>query len=78
MFFAVYALGFGNHLSMILLAPAFTLFLLMAAPGGWRSMVTPRVSALAAVLRLRRRARSTPGTCGRCGCCPRAAPDGAG
>ena len=28
LFFAVYALGFGNHLSMILLAPAYTLFLL--------------------------------------------------
>src|SRR5579862_5815221 len=33
-FFAVYALGFGNHLSMILLAPAFTVFLLASAPGG--------------------------------------------
>jgi Protein O-mannosyl-transferase TMEM260-like len=45
-FFAVYALAFGNHLSMILLAPAFTVFLL-AAPRGWRSVVTPRVMALA-------------------------------
>ena len=33
-FFAVYALGFGNHLSMILLAPAYTLFLLASAPRG--------------------------------------------
>ncbi len=46
-FFAVYALGFGNHLSMILLAPAYTLFLLASAPRGWRSMFTPPVVALA-------------------------------
>jgi len=48
-FFAVYALGFGNHLSMILLLPGFTLFLFLAAPRGWRSLLTPRVllSALA-------------------------------
>jgi hypothetical protein len=45
--FAVYALGFGNHLSMILLAPGITIFLLMTAPGGWRSLVAPRVVALA-------------------------------
>jgi transmembrane protein TMEM260 (protein O-mannosyltransferase) len=49
LFFAVYALAFGNHLSMILLAPGFTLFLLLAAPRGWRSVVTPRVMALALV-----------------------------
>jgi len=48
-FFAVYALGFGNHLSMVLLMPGFTLFLLMAAPGGWRSMFAPPVVALATV-----------------------------
>jgi hypothetical protein len=47
-FFAVYALGFGNHLSMILLAPGFTLFFLLTAPGGWRSMLAPRIVALAA------------------------------
>jgi Protein O-mannosyl-transferase TMEM260-like len=46
-FFAAYALGFGNHLAMILLAPAFTLFLLAAAPGGFRSMLRPRVVGLA-------------------------------
>jgi hypothetical protein len=33
LFFGAYALGFGNHLSMILLAPAYTIFLLLAAPG---------------------------------------------
>jgi hypothetical protein len=49
LFFAVFALGFGNHLSMILLLPAFAVFLLTAAPGGWRSMVAPRVIALALV-----------------------------
>jgi hypothetical protein len=49
-FFAVYALGFGNHLSMILLAPAFVVFLSMTAPRGWRSLVEPRVLALAVAL----------------------------
>jgi hypothetical protein len=49
LFFAAYAFGFGNHLSMILLMPAFTVFLLTAAPGGWRSMLTPRVVFLAVV-----------------------------
>ena len=48
-FFAVYALAFGNHLSMILLAPGFTVFLLLAAPDGWRSMFAPRIIAIAAL-----------------------------
>jgi transmembrane protein TMEM260 (protein O-mannosyltransferase) len=47
LFLAVYALGFGNHLSMILLAPGYAAFLLMAAPGGWRSILTARVALLA-------------------------------
>ena len=47
-FFAVYALGFGNHLSMILLLPGYALFLLLAAPQGWRSMVTSRIVVMAA------------------------------
>lgn len=46
-FFSLYALGFGNHLSMVLLMPGFALFLLMAAPGGPASMLRPRVVALA-------------------------------
>ncbi len=46
-FFAVYALAFGNHLSMILLMPALVVFLFLTAPGGWRSLVAPRVIALA-------------------------------
>ncbi len=42
-FFAAYALGFGNHLSMILLAPGYALFLVVSAPDGWRSLTTLRV-----------------------------------
>ncbi|HEY2908438.1 MAG TPA: DUF2723 domain-containing protein [Vicinamibacterales bacterium] len=49
-FFAVYALGFGNHLSMVLLLPGYALFLLIAAPGGWRSIVRPRVVILATTI----------------------------
>ncbi|MGE5359172.1 MAG: protein O-mannosyl-transferase family [Bacteroidales bacterium] len=49
-FFALYAAGFGNHLMMVLLLPGFTLYLLLAAPGGPRWIVRPRVVALAAVL----------------------------
>jgi hypothetical protein len=48
-FFAVYALGFGNHLSMILLAPAYVVFLLSASPRGWRAMFAPRIVGLAAL-----------------------------
>jgi hypothetical protein len=47
-FFAVYALAFGNHLSMILLLPAYALFMLMSAPGGWRSLCAPQVIGTAA------------------------------
>jgi transmembrane protein TMEM260 (protein O-mannosyltransferase) len=46
-FLAVYAASFGNHLSMILLAPAYAVFLFVAAPGGWRTMAAPRTVALA-------------------------------
>src|SRR2546430_4603337 len=46
-FFMVYALGFGNHLSMILLLPGFAIFLLVSAPTGWRSMFAPAKVALA-------------------------------
>jgi Protein of unknown function (DUF2723) len=49
-FFAAYAIGFGNHLSMVLLLPGYALFLLIAAPGGWRSMLRPRIVALALVI----------------------------
>jgi hypothetical protein len=47
-FFAVYALGFGNHLMMVLLLPGFTLFLLLASPDGLASLLRPRVLLLAA------------------------------
>jgi hypothetical protein len=50
LFFGAYALGFGNHLSMILLAPAFALFLFVAAPGGWRSILSPRIVGMATAL----------------------------
>jgi hypothetical protein len=46
-FFAVFALGFGNHLSMILLLPGYSIFLLMTAPRGWRSMFAPPVVVMA-------------------------------
>jgi hypothetical protein len=48
LFFAAYALGFGNHLQLALLLPAFAMFLLVAAPGGPRSILGPRVLLLAA------------------------------
>jgi hypothetical protein len=47
-FLAVYALAFGNHLSTILLFPAFTLFLFICAPAGWQSLLSRRVVAAAA------------------------------
>ena len=47
-FFAIYALAFGNHLSTILLLPAYGLFVLLAARGGWRSVLRPRIALTAA------------------------------
>ena len=47
LFFAAYALGFGNHLSMILLLPGYALFLLLADPPGWRWILRPWIVALA-------------------------------
>ena len=46
-FFALFAIGFGNHLSMVLLLPGYTIFLLASAPRGWRSLFTPRIIAMA-------------------------------
>ncbi len=46
-FFSLFALGFGNHLSMVLLLPGMALFLLLASPGGPREMLRPRVAAMA-------------------------------
>ena len=48
--FACYAIGFGNHLSMILLAPAIVVFLFLAEPRGWRRLVSPPVIALALLI----------------------------
>ena len=42
LFVGTYALGFGNHLTMALLAPPYVLFLLWSAPAGWRSVVNRR------------------------------------
>ena len=47
-FFAVFALSFGDHLATVLLLPGYTVFLLISAPAGWRTMFAPRVVALAA------------------------------
>ncbi|HVH25610.1 MAG TPA: DUF2723 domain-containing protein [Vicinamibacterales bacterium] len=44
---AVYALSFGHHLSMVLLAPALIIFLASTAPDGWRSLFTARVVSVA-------------------------------
>ncbi len=41
---AIYALGFGNHLGMVLLLPGVTLFLFMTSPGGARALLTPRIA----------------------------------
>ena len=41
-FLAVFGLAFGNHLSTILLLPAYTVFVLASAPGGWRSLLSRR------------------------------------
>jgi hypothetical protein len=46
-FYAVYALGFGNHLSMVLLLPAFAAFLLMERHAGPADPLRPRMIALA-------------------------------
>jgi hypothetical protein len=42
-FFLVYAAGFGNHLMMVLLAPAAVLFLALTIPGGPPTLMSPRV-----------------------------------
>lgn len=49
-FFAVYALGFGNHLMMVLLMPAAIVFLALNMPGGVRGLLRGRVMALAVAL----------------------------
>ena len=49
-FFACYAIAFGNHLSTILNLPALTVFLMVSAPDGWRSMLRPRIVLLAVAI----------------------------
>ena len=46
-FYAVYALGFGNHLSMILLLPSLTVFLLLSRRAGPADPLRPRMIAMA-------------------------------
>lgn len=46
-FYAIYALGFGNHLSMVLLLPGLTAFLLIARRRGAADPLRPRMIALA-------------------------------
>ena len=50
LFFSAVALGFGNHLSMVLLLPGFAVFLLTASPGGPLQMLRPRVIGVAAAI----------------------------
>ena len=47
LFYAVFALGFGNHLSMVLMLPAFTVFLLMRRRAGPADPLRPRLLFLA-------------------------------
>lgn len=49
-FFVVYALGFGNHLMMLLLAPAAVVYIALMA--GARTLVAPRVVGVAALAAL--------------------------
>ena len=48
-FFAIYAVSFGNHLAMLLLLPPFALFLVLAHPSP-RELLTWRTVALAAAI----------------------------
>lgn len=43
-----YALGFGNHLTMVLLLPGLALWIALAGPSGARTLLAPRTLALAA------------------------------
>jgi len=50
LFYAVFAAGFGNHLSMVLVLPAFTVFLLMHRRPGAADPLRPRMLGMAAAL----------------------------
>ncbi len=47
LFYAVFAIGFGNHLSMVLVLPAFTVFLLMYRRPGAADPLRPRMLVMA-------------------------------
>ena len=47
LFYGIFALGFGNHLSMVLLLPAFALFLLMNRRPGPSDPLRPRLLLIA-------------------------------
>ena len=50
LFYGVVALGFGNHLSMVLLLPAFTLFLLIARRPGSGDPLRPQLLLMAVAI----------------------------
>ncbi|MEO5742427.1 MAG: DUF2723 domain-containing protein, partial [Vicinamibacterales bacterium] len=50
LFYAVFALGFGNHLSMVLLLPAFTVFLLLSRRPGSGDPLRPRMLVMAVAI----------------------------
>jgi hypothetical protein len=50
LFYAIYALGFGNHLSMVLLLPAFAVFLLVCRSKGSGDPLRPRLITMAVVI----------------------------
>jgi hypothetical protein len=50
LFYLVFALGFGNHLSMVLLLPAFTVFLLMSRRPGVADPLRPRMLLMAVAI----------------------------
>ena len=49
-FYAVFALGFGNHLSMVLLLPAFTVFLLASRRSGPGDPLRPAMVSMAVAI----------------------------
>jgi hypothetical protein len=49
-FYAIFAVGFGNHLSMVLLVPAFTVFILLNRRPGADDPVRPKAIVLALVI----------------------------
>src|SRR5688572_9390220 len=50
LFYAVFALGFGNHLSMVLLVPACAVFLLVQRRPGEADPIRPRMIGLAVAI----------------------------